>query len=350
MTFFKKSDSKWREVLLLAIFVLLFRIFYVELFNYLKADYQYNFLDLLHTVFKEYPITLFMVFSGFFSIRYINKFYNWGENPLRRIMLFVLAFILVSLVSTLLLCLPKLKMYSWSELFASRQVEVFFVISAMLNIVIMGATDIVLYYLKSHKRALDAEISERNRARFKYDQLKRQLNPHFLFNSLNVLDYLVQTDSVRASSYIKKLAGVYRYLLSKENDAVVFLEDELEFANMYLDLLKERFTDGLEISIDIEDKYRKVLVVPCSLQLLIENATKHNIINSKAPLYLRIYVKDGWLCVENNYQPRLSVEASNKLGLKNIDGQYKVLFKKSIAIIRTEEKFIVKLPLVLNKK
>jgi sensor histidine kinase YesM len=350
MALFKKSYDKWKEVLILAVSVLLLRVFYVELFNYLKADYQYDFLELLNNVFREYPITFFMVISGFFSIRYINKLYNWGENPIRRILLFALTFIAISLLSTLLLCLPKLNEYSWSELFASRQVEVFFVISAMMNIVIMGISDIILYYIKSHKKALDAEISERNKARFKYEQLKRQLNPHFLFNSLNVLDYLVQTDSQRASDFIKKLAGVYRYLLSKENDPVVFLEEELEFAKMYADLLKERFTDGLEITVDIEGNYYKTLIVPCSIQLLIENATKHNIINSQNPLYIKIYIVESWIYVENNYQPRLSVEASNKLGLKNIDGQYKALFKKSISISRSDERFIVKLPLIDNKK
>jgi len=350
MTLFKKSTKKWREVLILAGFVLLFRIFYVELFNYLKADYQYSFLDLMQNVFKEFPVTLFMVFAGFFSIRYINKLYNWGENPMRRLLLFCLAFSVISLISTFLFCIPKLKVYTWSELFTSRQFEVFLVISAMLNIVIMGVTDVILYYLKSHRKALDAEITERNKARFKYEQLKRQLNPHFLFNSLNVLDYLVQTDSERASDFIKKLAGVYRYLLSKENDPVVFLEEELEFANMYIDLLKERFTDGLEVSVTIEDHYLKTLIVPCAIQLLIENATKHNIINQQKPLYLKVYVRESWICVENNYQPRMSVEESSKLGLKNIDGQYKVLFKKSIAISRSADRFIVKLPLILNKK
>lgn len=344
----EKSRSKWNEVLLLAGFVLFFRIFYVEIFNYLMADYQYDVKDLLNTVFNEYPVTLFMVFAGFFSIKYINKISSWGQDILKRIPLFILAFALVTLLSTLFLCIPNLKYYSWSELFSSKQVEVFLVISAMFNIVIMAVSDIILYYIKSHRNELDAKISESNKARYKYEQLKRQLNPHFLFNSLNVLDYLVQTDSERASAFIKKLAGVYRYLLSKENDPVVFLEEELEFVNMYVDLIKERFTDELDVDFEIEEKYMKTLVVPCSIQLLIENATKHNITSIEKPLNVRIFVDESWICVENNLQPRLSVKESSKLGLKNIDGQYKALFKKSIAILKTNEKFVVKLPLVAN--
>jgi len=346
----KATNSKWREILILAAIVLLFRIFYVEILNYLKSDYQFNFAGLLKTIFREYPITLFMAIAGFFSIRRINKLYSWGENPLLRILLFISACVVISLIVSMMYCVPKLRYLSWSELMASGHIEGVFVVTAVLTVTIMGCIDIVLYYLKSHKKALDAEILKKNKARFQYEQLKRQLNPHFLFNSLNVLDYLVHTDSDRASDYIKKLAGVYRYLLSKESDPVVFLEEELEFVNMYIDLLEERFNNGLEISINIEEIYLKTLVVPCSIQLLIENATKHNIISESSPLSVKIYTKDHFICVENNLQLRISSESSTGVGLKNIDGQIRALFNRSIEIYKASDKFIAKLPIIENKE
>lgn len=344
----KPAKNKWREIVILAAIVLLFRIFYVEIFNYIKADYQYNFADLLHTIFKEYPATLMMVVSGFFSMRFINKLYSWGENPLRRFVITAMTLILISTIITLMLCLPKLQYFSWRELVASGHLEAVFVVSVMANAVIMGVTDVTLYYRKSHRKALDAEIIKKNKARFQYDQLKRQLNPHFLFNSLNVLDYLVHTDANRASDFIKKLAGVYRYLLSRENDPTVTLKEEIVFANMYADLLKERFDKGLNININVEQKYLLMHVIPCSLQLLIENSTKHNIISAEQPLNVNIYVKDHVICVENNRQLRIKADESTGLGLKSIEVQYQTLFGKSIDIEQTEEYYRVKIPLIEN--
>ncbi|MFZ4457092.1 MAG: sensor histidine kinase [Bacteroidales bacterium] len=344
----KSSQNKWREVLLLAIIVLLFRIFYVEILNYLKADYQYNFTDLLHTIFKEYPATLVMAVAGFFSMHYINKLYSWGENPLRRLIVTAIALLSISIIITLMLCMPKLGQYSWVELVRSGHLEAVFVVSLMANAVIMGVTDVTLYYRKSHKKALDAEIIKKNKARFQYDQLKRQLNPHFLFNSLNVLDYLVHTDANRASDFIKKLAGVYRYLLSKESDPTVHLDEEIVFANMYAELLKERFEKGLYIDIDIAEKYMKSHVIPCSLQLLIENATKHNIISAKMPLNIRIFMELDYICVENNRQLRIKADESTGLGLKSIEAQYQTLFNKSIIIDQNEAHYCVKIPLIEN--
>lgn len=342
------SKSKWKEILFLALVVLLFRIFYVEILNYLKADYQYNFGDLMHTIFKEYPATLVMVVSGFFSMHYINKLYTWGENPLRRLIVTAFALVTISCIITAMLCIPKLQNFSFAELISSGHVEAVFVVSLMANAVIMGVTDVTLYYRKSHKKALDAEIIKKNKARFQYDQLKRQLNPHFLFNSLNVLDYLVHTDANRASDFIKKLAGVYRYLLSKESDPTVHLEEEITFANMYAELLKERFDKGLSIEISIEDIHLKTHIIPCSLQLLIENATKHNIISERKPLTVKIYIENESIVVENNRQLRIKADESTGLGLKSIEAQYQTLFSKSIDIEQTDSFYRVKLPIIEN--
>jgi LytS/YehU family sensor histidine kinase len=132
---------------------------------------------------------------------------------------------------------------------------------------------IACYYGKSQRKALNVEIVKRQKARFQYNRLKQQLNPHFLFNSLNVLDYLVYKDAGRASDFIKKMADVYRYMLNNENDILVSLQDELIFAIAYVDLLKERFDTGLEVEVNISDQHKNKRIIPCGLQLLIENAT-----------------------------------------------------------------------------
>jgi sensor histidine kinase YesM len=340
------KTSKWREILVLAVAVLVFRILYVDLLNYLQTDYQYDVFDLIFQIFKNIPVVLFLFIAGFLSVHYINKFISWGQNPARKLLFSFLALFAISLIITLLLCLPQLKTYTWEELFASRQLEAVFLVAAMLNILIMGATDVLLYYRKSHRKALDAEISKKNKVKYQYDQLKRQLNPHFLFNSLNVLDYLVHTNPERASDFIGKLAGVYRHLLSKESEPVVSLEEERTFVSMYVDLLKERFPHGFDVEMELDEKYLKTFVIPCSIQLLVENATKHNAISQEKPLRIVIRVADNFLIVENNLNPRAQNAESSKLGLKNIEGQYQALFKKSIRIVKTDELFSVSLPII----
>ena len=205
---------------------------------------------------------------------------------------------------------------------------------------------IVYIYAKSHKKALNIEIVKKQKAWFQYNQLKQQLNPHFLFNSLNVLDYLVHIDANRASDFIKKMADVYRYMLNKESDMLVSLRDELDFAMVYIDLLKERFDTGLEVDAHIPENFLEQRIIPCGLQLLIENAVKHNVVSPEMPLVITIYVEDNSVVVRNNLQLRQRTYESGGVGLANIEGQYATAFKKRIEICRDEHYFLVKIPLI----
>lgn len=345
-----KSKSTWKELAILAGIVLLFRILYVEVISYLQADYHYNIGDLLNSIFKAYPLTLLLVGADFLAVQYIGKRYSYGENTVKRVLLTLLALIILSSLATLFLCGLQLKNnFSVNDLFASGYVGAIFFVAVIVNAVIIGVCDIIFYYRKSHKKALDAEIQKRKKAHFQYDQLKRQLNPHFLFNSLNVLDYLVQTDAQRASNFVKKLAGVYRYLLNKEADPVVSVQEEIDFAGMYADLLKERFDTGLQISFEIDHWALDSLIIPCSIQIAIENATKHNIVSSDKPLRISIYTSDSYVCIRNNVQPRITEVSSHGVGLKSIKGQYETIFKKPIVISKSEEIFEIKLPLIVSE-
>ncbi len=205
---------------------------------------------------------------------------------------------------------------------------------------------IVYYYDKSHRKALNVEIVKKQKARFQYNQLKQQLNPHFLFNSLNVLDYLVYVDAQRASDFVRKLAGIYRYILNKEQDMLVPLRDELDFSMAYIDLLKERFDKGLEVQLEVAEEYLEKRIVPCGLQLLVENATKHNIISPETPLYMHIFIENGHIVMRNNLQARMRTYESTGVGLSNISGQYQSAFNKKITILKTDKDFIVKIPLL----
>jgi len=191
-------------------------------------------------------------------------------------------------------------------------------------------------------------------AQYNYLILKQQVNPHFLFNSLNILDCLVtEGKDEQASEYIHKLASVYRYMLKTEEDNLVRLKDEMGFVEQYIGLLQLRFPEGFEIDYDLPHEAMNRFVVPCSLQLLIENATKHNAVSKDTPLHVSIKVEDDKLTVSNNIVPKITTSPSTGLGLKYIRQQYKGLSKKGVEIIRrdaqpdgTAPEYIVKLPLL----
>jgi LytS/YehU family sensor histidine kinase len=168
-----------------------------------------------------------------------------------------------------------------------------------------------------------------------------------LFNSLGILDYLVQEqETERASAFIRKLASTYRYMLNNEQKPLVKLSEELEFTNMYIDLLKERFTEGMQVAVEIEAENKEKMVVPCALQLLVENATKHNIVSGEQPLHIKIYTEEGYIIIRNVLQLRTHGQPSTRLGLKNISQQYHDITGMDIIIEKTDTEFIVKLPLI----
>lgn len=222
------------------------------------------------------------------------------------------------------------------------------ILSAVLLVDLIVVT--VCYFVQlslQSRRELNEERQQKHRAEYQYDRLKQQINPHFLFNSLGILDYLVQErETERASTFIRKLANIYRYMLNNDQKRLVKLSEELDFTDMYIDLLKERFIEGMVIERDIDETELDRYVVPCSLQLLVENATKHNIVASDMPLTIRIATQEDMLVVRNNLQRRKHGQPSTRLGLANIQRQYLDITHRDIIIEQTDTEFIVKLPIV----
>lgn len=216
----------------------------------------------------------------------------------------------------------------------------------LADIVVYTALKLIDYVVASNAELRD-ERGKKHRAQYQYNRLKLQINPHFLFNSLNILDFLVQEQQTeRASAFIRKLAGTYRYMLKNEEEPLVSLNEELEFAEKYIDLLKERFTEGFLVEVQVSQEALRRHVVPCCLQLLIENATKHNIVSTEQPLHICIAAAGDQLTVTNNLQPRISSPASTGLGLKNIRQQYHDISGRQISVEQSKTEFCVKLPLL----
>mgnify|MGYP000504151473 CR=1 FL=1 len=180
----------------------------------------------------------------------------------------------------------------------------------------------------------------------KFESLKSQLDPHFLFNSLNVLTSLIGENPKQAERFTTKLSKVYRYVLEQRNKELIPLSEELKFARTYMELLQMRFEDAIQFEIPTETSNDDLKIVPLSLQLLLENAVKHNVVSSKKPLKLRIFEQDGVLIIENNVNPKEAIGKSTKVGLKNITDRYRLLTKRSVSIINDKITFKVSLPLL----
>ena len=197
-----------------------------------------------------------------------------------------------------------------------------------------------------------AEKVKRHKAQFEYLKLKQQVNPHFLFNSLNVLDCLIcENKNEDASLFVHKLAGMYRYMLKNETDTLISLRDELAFVGMYTDLLKVRFSCGFEVRTDVPEEFMSCQVVPCSIQMLVENALKHNRVSPGNPLYIDMVAKDNRFIVTNTISPRMaSSEESTKVGLNYIRQQYIDLSGNDIEVTDDGKTYSVSLPLLPVQK
>lgn len=200
--------------------------------------------------------------------------------------------------------------------------------------------------IKASEKA-EAAKAEANLAQYRYLKLKQQVNPHFLFNSLNVLDCLIQEQSPEeASIFTHKLADIYRYMIKNEEQRLVPLRDEMDFVSQYVDLLKVRWPEGIEVDVSISGTAMRKSVIPCCVQLLIENATKHNAVLPDNPLRIEIHADESSVTVTNNRHPKLTHANSTGLGLKYIRQQYNDLSGKSVTVTENEDEFSVTLPLI----
>ena len=180
----------------------------------------------------------------------------------------------------------------------------------------------------------------------KFESLKNQLDPHFLFNSLNVLTSLIGENPQQAERFTTKLSKVYRYVLEQRNKDLVPIEEELKFAKTYMELLGMRFEEAVQFNIPDNISNNELKIVPLSLQLLLENAVKHNVVSTSKPLTINIYEEGSYLIITNNVNPKEAIGKSTKIGLQNIADRYGLITDKGVKIENNNKTFKVSLPLL----
>ena len=200
-------------------------------------------------------------------------------------------------------------------------------------------TLVTLYYWRSRERA------ERERDRFRLQALENQLSPHFVFNNFSILADLIEVDPKKASTYLMNLSKVYRYTLSHLDHDVVTLQEEVAFLDRYLDLLQQRFGDGIQVRIALDVEKLQGKLPPAALQMLIENAIKHNEHTKEHPLVIDVTADDRHISVSNHKQPITTAESTN-VGQHNIVERYHLLTSKKVVINDTPEEYSVTIPLI----
>jgi LytS/YehU family sensor histidine kinase len=201
----------------------------------------------------------------------------------------------------------------------------------------------------SKERELDVKIVEqldKDRLEAELSSLKNELDPHFVFNALATLSHLISIDTEKAQLFTHKLSQVYKYLLINKDRELISLRDEIKFIDDYFFLLNIRYDHRLRLSIQMDNYNGNIMVLPCSLQLLVENAIKHNQFTEKEPLQINISLNGEYLKVENNIRARQYAPESTKIGLGNLSNRYRLVYNKDIIVDNEGNKFIVKLPLI----
>ncbi|WP_206667089.1 sensor histidine kinase [Seonamhaeicola maritimus] len=230
-----------------------------------------------------------------------------------------------------------------ANMYSSDKGLLYFVYAVVLLILVF-ISRILRYQIIRQDDVAEKELLKQQSLKNELEALKNQINPHFLFNSLNSLNSLIR-DNKPATTFVNKLSFMYRYILQSGSEDLVALEEELKFLESYIYLIKTRYRDRFSVEIDVDNRILTETMPALALQLLVENAVKHNEISVSNPLLVKVYSNNDFIVIENKIKPRTTFVDSTGNGLVNLDKRYQMLKKKSIIISNNNQKFKVKLPI-----
>ncbi|MBB3699722.1 histidine kinase [Flammeovirga yaeyamensis] len=346
----KKKNLMWLFFLPLTVFcIILIPMSTLAISGYISEN------KIRHFLTEMLPMILFFstlaVFTYYFVIEKLNKILPWKKNLILR---GLVDFLLVIGMTSLIMWFMH---YAFgSDTFVQRfialkefdaPVEGMFALPLIENILFVVAIEAIEVINERNELELNLERMEKAQLQTKYSALKNQLDNHFLFNNLSVLSSLIYEDIEKSDQFIQEFAKVYRYVLTISEDVLVPVEQELDFIDAYLFLLKIRFEEGLIIKNELDNDIPEKLIPPLSLQVLIENAIKHNQISKRNPLEIRVYQENDQIIVSNNYQLRDAKEIeSTHTGLKNLTEKYKLISDLTPRFGVKEDQYIAELPLI----
>ncbi|MBC7889941.1 MAG: histidine kinase [Ferruginibacter sp.] len=307
--------------------------------NFTNWQIKTSYLYTIMIAFVIYEGSRFLLFT-------LRHYFDWLNKPAKKLMAII--------ITIPFFCVPVsiLLLVTWYHIFLHGSVN--WQVIKLSCIIITGAVfflvnvyETVFAVRDMAADKINREQLERAKAEAELEALKNQVDPHFIFNSLNTLSYLIETKPVKAKQFNDNLADVYRYILQNKARDLVLLKDEIYFLQDYFSLLKMRFEEAVMMNMDIPiELYDQYLIPPISLQVLVENAVKHNEFSDNAPLKIEVSLEDDILAVSNIVRKKAAGKPSSKIGLRNLSERYKLTADKLLTVKEEENKFLVYLPLL----
>lgn len=295
--------------------------------------------------FLSFIAASLLAYPNLFVIRFLDERYPWDTSGMRRIFAQAFLTVLIGLSIGFLITTASHLINAYSE--EIIRVYVFnMIVVAVCNIVLMTLFEAwIFFYRQSESEKRNLELS-RELSSIRFEVLKNQMNPHFMFNSLNVLSSLIEEDTEKSQRFIEEFSSIYRYVLETIEKHVVSLERELEFARSYMFLQQIRHGDELIWSVEIQSEWLQSYLPPLSLQLVLENAIKHNKIEKGNPFHIYLSIEDEKLVVVNPVKPKISFKKSTGLGQKNLKKRYEMISNRQPEFRLETDRYVVTLPLI----
>lgn len=300
---------------------------------------------MLYVFFFSYAIGIPSIALIMLAGKKLDRHYSWLKNPFKKLALIVAVEVIIVLIVVVFVKIIFLFIYkqSFDELF--RQLSEGFLWAVSITVFGIAIANGSLFFKNWKQSVLNEEILKREKLAIEYEALRNQVNPHFLFNSLTALTTLVHQDADKAEAFIRKFSDVYRYVLENRNLEVLSLSSELHLIENMAYLYHYRHGNNLQIELEVypsDEKY----ILPMALQMLLENALKHNVISEDKPLKVRIYEEGDSVIVWNNLQLKSTVSDSNRVGLDNIKLRYSYLSEVAVEVEKGDHFFQVKIPIL----
>lgn len=277
-----------------------------------------------------------------------NRLVHRQKNKIKALgIFFAVATVLTTILTTGIVFLVSMVLHDHTVAETVIPLKLNLIYAWLANLLFHLLNAIKYYFTEYKTKWMEAEELKRMSAQAELQLVKSQINPHFLFNNLNVLSALVMKNTDEANRFIEEFSKVFRYILNNHDKELVNIRTEMDYIKPYIFLLKKRFAEGLDISVDIPQDRENFYIIPASIQMLIENAIKHNVVSRSRPLHIKVHANgNNTIVVTNNLQLRDSVDNSTKIGLNNIIKRYLLVSGRKVEVFKDENVFTVILPLL----
>ncbi|MFP4024570.1 MAG: sensor histidine kinase [Thiohalospira sp.] len=291
-------------------------------------------------------IAAFLIaYPDLFIIQYLNKYFSWSKRIIERVIIQIISTVIIGIVVSTFITLFA----HWLDNYEEDLIAVLIsnaMVASVVNFILVIILEAWIFFNESKQAKIKADDLEKELSQIKFEVLKSQINPHFMFNSLNVLSGLIDDDVNKAQQFLDEFSLIYRYVLESIDKTVVTLGEELNFARSYIYLQQMRYGENLIFDVNIPADLLHRFMPPLSLQVILENATKHNIVSDLQPLKIEIYNDQDWLIVRNNIQSKLSRGLSTGLGQKNLIKRYGMIGNETPKFLVETNYYVVKLPIL----